>query len=178
MTGAPSSGDTSVVSRRKLMKAAITLAGAAAGVAAFAPRLAYAQAEGTPPSVISQPPASKGRHATREPIPIRTSFNSIHRSAYMLGITAIHRLTTGLKWAEGGGLVCAGQLPVVERRQGQYQYRMLWEDMREVTCTTTFIGSRDTAIHRSTTAATRFDFQGRRSQPRISSPASRALGAR
>ena len=47
------SGDSGLVSRRSLIRAAVSVAGVAAGVAAFAPRVAFAQAQkGAPPSVI------------------------------------------------------------------------------------------------------------------------------
>src|SRR5438067_13929253 len=103
MTPGIDAGEVALLSRRSIMKSAISAAGVAAGIAAFAPRIAFAQAQkGTPPSVISQPPREWGPDAQPETYPdpdiiqLDPAFGP-----YMLGITAIHRLTTGLKWAEG-----------------------------------------------------------------------------
>src|SRR6476469_6933030 len=103
MTGELDSGDRGLVSRRSLIRAAVSIAGVAAGVATFAPRIAFAQAQkGAPPSVISTPPRQWGPDAQPETYPdpdiiqLDPAFGP-----YMLGITAIPRLTTGTKWAEG-----------------------------------------------------------------------------
>ena len=93
----------------------------------------FAQAEkGTPPSVITQPPRQWGPDTQPETYPdpdiiqLDPSFGP-----YMLGITAIHRLTTGLKWAEGPAWSAQGNFLLWSDVQGNIQYRMLWEDMRE-----------------------------------------------
>jgi len=129
MTREPDSSTSGLVTRRSLIQAAVSLA----GVAAFAPRIAFAQAQkGTPPSVITQPPRPWGPGSEPETYPdpdivqLDPSFGP-----YMLGITAIHRLTTGLKWAEGPAWSSQGNYLLWSDVQGNIQYRMLWEDMRE-----------------------------------------------
>jgi len=129
MTRTQSSGETSMVSRRTVMKAAVALAGAAA----LAPRLAFAQAEkGTPPSVVTQPPRQWGPGIQPETYPdpdiiqLDPAFGP-----YMLGITAVHRVTTGLKWAEGPAWSSQGNYLLWSDVQGNIQYRMIWEDLKE-----------------------------------------------
>jgi gluconolactonase len=129
-----SSSDTGPISRRTLIKSAAVLAGAAA----LTPRLAFAAGQaqpgqqGTPPSVITNPPRQWGPGIQPEPygdpdiIQLDPSFGP-----YMLGITAIHRLTTGFRWAEGPAWSAQGNYMLWSDVQGNIQYRMIWEDMKE-----------------------------------------------
>lgn len=162
MTPELDSGTSGLVSRRSLMRTAISVAGVAAGVAAFAPRIAFAQAQkGTPPSVISQPPRQWGPDAQPETYPdpdiiqLDPAFGQ-----YMLGITAMHRLTTGLKWAEGPAWSAQGNFMLWSDVQGNIQYRMLWEDMRETNThdNVRFTRYRDPSFNSNGNS---FDFQGR-----------------
>jgi len=128
--GAPVEG---LVSRRTLIR----VAAAAAGAAALAPRIAFAAGEGqpanqgTPPSVITNPPRQWGPGAEPETYPdpdiiqLDPSFGP-----YMLGITAIHRLWTGSKWAEGPAWSAQGNYMVFSDVQGNKQYRYIWDDGR------------------------------------------------
>jgi gluconolactonase len=103
-----------------------------AGVAMpFVARRALAQpaaALATPPSVITNPPRQWGRLAPPGIYPdpdiivLDPSFN-----ASLLGITAIHRVWTGAKWAEGPAWSSEGQYLVFSDVQGNTQYRYLWE---------------------------------------------------
>jgi gluconolactonase len=104
------------------------------GTAAALPFLARsaaaqsAAALGTPPSVITNPPREWGRFAPPSIYPdpdiivIDPSFN-----ASLLGITAIHRVWTGSKWAEGPAWSSQGQYLVFSDVQGNVQYRYIWE---------------------------------------------------
>src|SRR5690348_14313745 len=127
-TDSNSSPDTGPISRRTLIKTVALVAGAAALV----PTAALAQAEkGTPPSVISNPPRQWGPGSEPETYPdpdiiqIDPSFG-----AYMLGITAIHRLWTGSKWAEGPAWSAQGNYLLFSDVQGNKQYRYIWDDGR------------------------------------------------
>ena len=97
----------------------------------FAARPLFAQpaaATATPPSVITNPPRQWGRFAPPEIYPdpdiivVDPSFNDS-----LLGITAIHRVWTGAKWAEGPAWSSQGQYLVFSDVQGNTQYRYLWE---------------------------------------------------
>lgn len=83
---------------------------------------------GTPPSVITNPPRRWGRFAPPAIYPdadiivIDPSFN-----ASLLGITAIRRVWTGSKWAEGPAWSGQGQYLVFSDVQGNAQYRHIWE---------------------------------------------------
>ena len=65
---------------------------------------------GTPPSVITNPPRQWGRHAPPDIFPdpdiivIDPAFKQ-----RLLGITAIRRVATGFKWAEGPAWSSEGQ---------------------------------------------------------------------
>jgi gluconolactonase len=126
-----------------------------AGAAALAPASALAQARAalaTPPSVVTSPPRQWGRGSPPAPYPdpdilvLDPSFNDL-----MLGITAIHRVWTGFKWAEGPAWSSEGQYLVFSDVQGNTQYRYLWED------------GRVTAFRRPSynSNGNSFDFQGR-----------------
>ena len=90
-----------MISRRE----ALTRIGTAAGVAAFAPRVANAQAtqkpvaqKVDPPSVISNPPRDFSQPVSY-PDPDIIALDK--RFKYKLGNTPILRLYTGTLWAEG-----------------------------------------------------------------------------
>src|SRR5690348_14250777 len=103
----------------------------------LAPAAAFGQpasaATGTPHSVITNPPRQWGPEAPPEIYPdpdiivIDASFRQ-----YLLGITAIHRVATGFRWAEGPAWSSEGQYFVFSDVQGNTQYRLLW-DNRQVT---------------------------------------------
>jgi gluconolactonase len=112
----------------------VRVAAGAAGAAAIAPMASAQQGNanlGTPPSVITNPPRQWGRHAPPEIYPdpdiivIDPSFRSL-----LLGITAIHRVATGFRWAEGPAWSSEGQYLVFSDVQGNTQYRFLWDDGR------------------------------------------------
>jgi gluconolactonase len=128
-------GLKSRVSRRTAIKAAGVLVGAAA----LGPRTALAFApsdqqtppgQGTPPSVITNPPRQWGPD-TPEIYPdpdilvVDPSFGK-----YLLGITAIHRLWTGGKWLEGPIWSSEGNYLVFSDVQANTVYRLVWDDMR------------------------------------------------
>jgi gluconolactonase len=157
-----SSSDSGPISRRTLIRSAAILAGAAA----LTPSLAFAAGQGqsqtgTPPSVITNPPRQWGPDAQPEPygdpdiIQLDPSFG-----AYMLGITAIHRLTTGFKWSEGPAWSSQGQYLLWSDVQANVQYRMMWEDMR---LTDTHDNVRATRFRDPSfnSNGNSFDFQGR-----------------
>jgi len=138
---------TGAASRRAFVK------GAAATV--LMPTAAMAQqsaALGTPPSVISTPPRRWGRHADPDIYPdpdiivIDPSFRSL-----LLGITAIHRVATGFRWAEGPAWSSEGQYLVFSDVQDNTQYRYIWDNGR----VTTFRKPSNNSNGNS------FDFQGR-----------------
>ena len=95
----------------------------------LAPVVALAQESGKPPSVVSIPPRQWGPGAapTIYPDPdiiaIDPSFNEL-----MLGITAIRRLWTGSRWAEGPAWSSQGRYLVFSDVQDDTQYRYLWEN--------------------------------------------------
>jgi gluconolactonase len=109
-------------------------------------------AVGSPPSAISTPPRQWGRGAPPEIYPdpdiivIDPSFKSL-----LLGITAIRRVWTGFKWAEGPAWSSEGQYLVFSDVQASVQYRYIWDDHR----VTAF---RDPSWNSNGNA---FDFQGR-----------------
>jgi gluconolactonase len=122
------------VSRRHFIK----VGAVAAGAVALAPKLAFAQSQqtkgqGTPPSVISNPPRQWGPDAPPSIYPdpdiivIDPSFGK-----YLLGITAIHRLWTGGKWLEGPIWSSEGNYLVFSDVQANVAYRLIWEN-QEVT---------------------------------------------
>ena len=105
--------------------------GMMAGAAALAPTLAYAAdkpALGTSPSVISQPPRDFGPHAAPliNPDPdvliLDKSFGQL-----VIGQEMIHRIHTGLEWAEGPAWCAAGQYALFSDVKGDKQYRYIWE---------------------------------------------------
>ncbi len=108
--------------------------GLLAGAASLAPALAWGQDKpqlGNPPTVISNPPRQWGRFAPPEIYPdpdilvVDPSFNQ-----YLVGLTAIHRLWTGFKWAEGPAWSGEGQYLVFSDVKGDTQYRYIWETGR------------------------------------------------
>ena len=118
------------ISRRALLRSAAIVAGAVA----LTPGLVFAQAapgQGTPPSVITQPPRQWGPgiqptiYGDPDIIQLDPSFG-----AYMLGITAMRRLATGFRWSEGPAWSSQGQYVLWSDVQANVQYRILWEDMR------------------------------------------------
>jgi gluconolactonase len=122
------SPDGGPISRRALIRSAAI----AVGAVAVAPGLVFAQAaQGTPPSVISQPPRQWGPgiqptiYGDPDIIQLDPSFG-----AYMLGITAMRRLATGFRWSEGPAWSSQGQYVLWSDVQANVQYRILWEDMR------------------------------------------------
>src|ERR1700722_16060365 len=119
--------DNPRLTRRRLVQSAAALA----ATAPLLPAAAFAQgaaALGTPPSVITNPPRQWGRHAPPEIysdpdiIVIDPSFKQS-----LLGITAIHRVWTGAKWAEGPAWSSQGQYLVFSDVQGNVQYRYTWD---------------------------------------------------
>jgi gluconolactonase len=103
-----------------------------AGVGAIAPTLALAQAEkpvfGTPPSVITNPPRQWDSSAPPEIYPdpdiviVDRRFN-----AYLVGLSAIHRLKTGFQWAEGPAWSAEGNYVVFSDIKANIQHRYIWE---------------------------------------------------
>jgi gluconolactonase len=129
-------GLNSHVSRRTVIRGAAALVGAAA----LGPRAAFASTvfdqqvpagQGTPPSVITNPPRQWGPDAPPEIYPdpdilvVDPSFGK-----YLLGITAIHRLWTGGKWLEGPIWSSEGNYLVFSDVQANVVYRLVWDDMR------------------------------------------------
>jgi gluconolactonase len=124
--------ENSSISRRHFIRVGAVVAGAAA----LAPKLAFAQGQsqqGTPPSVITQPPRQWGPDAPPSIYPdpdiivIDPSFGK-----YLLGITAIHRLWTGGKWLEGPIWSSEGNYLAFSDVQANVTYRLIWEN-QEVT---------------------------------------------
>ncbi|HYZ24917.1 MAG TPA: SMP-30/gluconolactonase/LRE family protein [Rhodopila sp.] len=118
------------LSRRRTLAGLATFA--AAGPAAAGAAFAQGQQnQASPPSVISNPPRQWGRHAPPDIYPdpdiiiIDPPFKQ-----YLLGITAIHRVATGFKWAEGPAWSSEGQYLVFSDVQGNTQYRYIWETGR------------------------------------------------
>ena len=101
-------------------------------VAAFGARAqTNTAAVATPPSVITNPPRLWGRHAPPDIFPdpdiivIDPAFKRL-----LLGITAIRRVATGFKWAEGPAWSSEGQYLVFSDVQANIQYRYIWETGR------------------------------------------------
>ncbi len=92
------------------------------------PVLMLAQESGKQPSVVSNPPRQWGPEAapTMYPDPdiiaVDPSFSDL-----MLGITAIRRVWTGSRWAEGPAWSSQGRYLVYSDVQDDTQYRYLWE---------------------------------------------------
>ncbi len=126
--------------------------GAAASALLLARAPALAQQTGTPPSVVSNPPrqwesdAAPTIYPDPDIIVIEPSFREL-----MLGITAIRRVWTGSKWAEGPAWSSQGRYLVFSDVQDNTQYRFLWDD-RKVT-----VFRRPSFNSNGNT----FDFQGR-----------------
>ncbi|MGI8690640.1 MAG: SMP-30/gluconolactonase/LRE family protein [Thermomicrobiales bacterium] len=121
--------NTSPLSRRALIKAAAAVAGAA-----IAPGVAVAQTppgQGTPPSVITNPPRQWGPDAPPEIYPdpdiivVDPSFNQ-----YLLGITSIKRVWTGGDWLEGPAWSSEGNYLIFSDVHASIEYRLIWEEMR------------------------------------------------
>ncbi|HEX3576525.1 MAG TPA: SMP-30/gluconolactonase/LRE family protein, partial [Rhodopila sp.] len=115
------------VSRRAIIAGAATVATVGAATVG-AKAQTRSDTVGTPPSVISNPPRQWGRGAPPNIYPdpdiivIDPAFKQ-----YLLGITAIRRLGTGFKWAEGPAWSSEGQYLVFSDVQGNVQYRYIWE---------------------------------------------------
>ena len=107
---------------------------------------------GTPPSVITNPPRQWGRDAPPEiyPDPDIIVADPAFKQ-YLLGITAIRRVATGFKWAEGPAWSNEGQYLVFSDVQANVQYRYIWETGR-------VSRFRDPSYNSNGNA---FDFQGR-----------------
>lgn len=110
----------------------LTRRAAVGGLAVVAAGPAWGQAnQPAPPSVVSNPPRQWGRGAPPEIYPdpdilvIDPSFKPL-----LLGITAIHRVWTGFKWAEGPAWSSEGQYLVFSDVQANIQYRYIWETGR------------------------------------------------
>ena len=124
----------------------------ATALTAFGARAETKSQVGTPPSVISNPPRQWDRTAPPETYPdpdiiaLDPSFNQ-----YMLYITAVRRVATGFKWAEGPAWSNEGQYLVFSDVQANIQYRYTWE--------TGWVSRfRDPSYNSNGNA---FDFQGR-----------------
>jgi gluconolactonase len=96
-------------------------------------RAAETAMRGTPPSVISNPPRDFSPHSAplMNPDPdvvhVDRAFGSL-----VIGQEMIHRIHTGLEWAEGPAWCAAGQYAVFSDVKGDTQYRYIWET-REIT---------------------------------------------
>jgi gluconolactonase len=114
--------------RNRLTRRALMGASAAISLLARGATAQPAGGLGTPPSVITSPPRQWGRFAPPAIYPdadiivIDPSFN-----ASLLGITAIRRVWTGSRWAEGPAWSGQGQYLVFSDVQGNVQYRYIWE---------------------------------------------------
>jgi gluconolactonase len=125
----------------------------AATVAAFGAKAqTRSDTAATPPSVITNPPRKWGPEAQPNIYPdpdiivIDPAFNQ-----YLLGITAIRRVATGLKWTEGPAWSSEGQYLVFSDVQANVQYRYIWETGR-------ISRFRDPSYNSNGNS---FDFQGR-----------------
>ena len=128
------------------------IVGGMATAAAFGARAQPRSETGTPPSVITNPPRQWGREAAPNIYPDPDII--VDRSgvqAVLLGITAIRRVATGFKWAEGPAWSNEGQYLVFSDVQANIQYRYVWETGR----TSRF---RDPSYNSNGNS---FDFQGR-----------------
>jgi gluconolactonase len=102
---------------------------------AMLPGLAWAAPpqRATPPSVITNPPRdfSRGAPPVIDPDPdvliVDNSFGSL-----LIGQELIHRVHTGLEWAEGPAWSAQGQYALFSDVKGDTQYRYIWET-RQVT---------------------------------------------
>jgi gluconolactonase len=134
----------------------LTRRGMLGGAAAFMPVIASGQEAkpqlATPPSVITQPPRTWGRHAPPEifPDPDILVIDSRFKQ-YLVGLDAIQRLSTGFDWAEGPAWSGEGAYVVFSDVKGNTQYRYIWES-GEVT------PFRQPSWHSNGNS---FDFQGR-----------------
>ena len=135
------------LSRRAVMTGA---GGMAVASASAQPRPEAAL--GTPPSVISNPPRQWGRGAPPEiyPDPDIIVIDPVFKES-LLGITAIRRVWSGFKWAEGPAWCSEGQYLVFSDVQASIQYRFLWDDKRVTEFRNPSWNSNGNA----------FDFQGR-----------------
>ena len=115
------------LSRRGFIAATVGATALATTARAQQPTAATA----TPPSVITNPPRQWGRHAPPEiyPDPDIIVIDPTFRQS-LLGITAIHRVATGFKWAEGPAWSSEGQYLVFSDVQANTQYRFLWDNQR------------------------------------------------
>jgi len=102
-----------------------------AGAAITVPTLAHAADKalvGTSPSVISNPPRDFGPHAPPliNPDPdvlvLDPSFGRL-----IVGQAMIHRVHTGVEWAEGPAWSSGGQYALFSDVKGNKQYRFIWE---------------------------------------------------
>jgi gluconolactonase len=119
---------TSGMPRRAAIAGAASVAGLGPG---FAARAQPKAETGTPPSVITSPPRQWGRDAPPDiyPDPDIIVADPAFKQ-YLLGITAIRRVATGFKWAEGPAWSSEGQYLVFSDVQANIQYRYLWETGR------------------------------------------------
>src|SRR6187455_2324230 len=115
-----------MISRRE----ALTRISTAAGIAAFTPRMASAQAQAAqkvdPPSVISNPPRDFSQpvsYPDPDIITIDPSFNALR-----VGNTPIQRLWTGAMWCEGPAWNGQGRYLVWSDIPNNRQYRWLDDD--------------------------------------------------
>jgi gluconolactonase len=129
----PQAADQTLVSRRTLIR----VAAVAAGAAALAPSMAFAAGQpqpanqGTPPSVITNPPRQWGPGSEPSTYPDPDIISLDPRfGQYMLGITAMHRVWSGSFWAEGPAWSSQGNYMVFSDVQGNKQYRYIWDDGR------------------------------------------------
>jgi gluconolactonase len=119
---------TSRMPRRAAIAGAASVAGLGVG---FAARAQPKAETGTPPSVITSPPRQWGHDAPPDiyPDPDIIVTDPAFKQ-YLLGITAIRRVATGFKWAEGPAWSSEGQYLVFSDVQANIQYRYLWETGR------------------------------------------------
>jgi gluconolactonase len=138
MTRELDSGDSGLVSRRTLIRAAVAVAGVAAGVATVAPRVAFAAGQGapqkgTPASVITSPPRQWGPDAQPATYPdpdvigIDPSFGN-----FTYGNTAIERVyhNPSAIWHEGPTWSAQGKYLIWSDVVGNVQRRWLEDDGR------------------------------------------------
>jgi gluconolactonase len=113
---------------RKLTRRSVM---AGAGALAAAPALAQQAGKamlGTPPSVITNPPRQWGLNAEPDVYPdpdiivIDPAFRRL-----IVNLSAIKRIGTGYKWAEGPAWSGQGQYVVFSDVQDDVQYRYLWD---------------------------------------------------
>lgn len=129
------------------------LVAGAATIATFGARAqTRSDAVGAPPSVITNPPRQWGMQAAPNiyPDPDIIVVDPAFKQS-LLGITAIRRVATGFKWAEGPAWCSEGQYLVFSDVQANIQYRYIWETGR-------VSRFRDPSFNSNGNA---FDFQGR-----------------